>query len=205
MSTRTKFKELTQVATQLEELTGMKLGIRTHYGQGVRLIRYLQASSGEADVSPILPASQLLDWMRAYGQGWQDGQPSAYGRHHNPRARRTKRRTGLIRDVRFFREHGGGVVGEATQGALSLARAEREMRRRGWTVEWRDDPDADWSWLDQPGFEKEKVKDHEVYGAVLRDRHGTVLASLWGIFDPDAKYQRVVEAELASEALHGLR
>lgn len=127
------------------------------------------------------------------------------GMKGNPRARRTKRRTGLIRDVRFFREHGGGVVGEATRGALSLARAEREMQRRGWTVEWRDDPDADWSWLDQPGFEKEKAKEHEVYGAVLRDRRGTVLASLWGIFDPDAKYQRVVEAELASEALHGLR
>jgi hypothetical protein len=123
--------------------------------------------------------------------------------HRDNRPRRTSRRMGLIKDMRFFREHGGGVVGEAARGALSLARAEREMERRGWRVEWVPDDDADWSWLDQPGFEKEKARDHEVYGAILKDRHGEVLASLWGIFDPDSKYQRVVEAELASEALAG--
>ncbi len=122
----------------------------------------------------------------------------------NPRSgrpRRTQRRKGLIRDMQFFRRHGGGVVGEAARGALSLARAEREMTKRGWTVEWVPDDNADWSWLDQPGFEREKAKEHEVYGAVLKDRHGKVLASLWGIFDPDRHYMRVVEAELASEAL----
>lgn len=124
--------------------------------------------------------------------------------HRDNRPRRTRRRMGLIKDMRFFREHGGGVVGEGSRGGLDLARAEREAERRGWHVEWVPDDDADWSWLDQPGFEKEKARDHEVYGAVLKDRHGNVLASLWGIFDPDSKYQRVVEAELASEALSGL-
>jgi hypothetical protein len=119
----------------------------------------------------------------------------------NPRPRRTQRRVGLIKDVRFFRAHGGGVVGEATKGALDLARAEREMQRRGWTVEWVPDDAADWSWMDQPGFERERERDHEVYGAILKDRDGEQLASLWGIFDPDKHYMRVVEAELASEAL----
>jgi hypothetical protein len=40
---------------------------------------------------------------------------------------------------------------------------------------------------------------------VLKDGDGNVLASLCGITDPDSNYRRVVEAELASEALHNER
>lgn len=116
-------------------------------------------------------------------------------RSHRPR--RTKRRMGLIKDMRFFREHGAQLVGHASRVGLDLARAEREMEKRGWTVEWHWDDDADWSWMD----ERQRKQEHEVYYAVLKDRKGEVLASLGGIFDPDNKYRRVVEAELASEAL----
>ncbi len=132
---------------------------------------------------------------------WAALQQLKQGVHENPRPRRTRRRMGLIKDMRFFRQHGGGVVGEAARGALDLARAEREAERRGWRTDWEYDEGADWSWLDQPGFEREKAKEHEVYVAILRDKNGYVLASLGGIFDPDRRYMRVVEAELASEAL----
>jgi hypothetical protein len=107
----------------------------------------------------------------------------------------------LAPTVAFFKRHAGGIVGEASKGALALARAERYARDHDWETEWKWDDDADWSWLDQKGFEKEKAKDHEVYYAVLRNKNGTVLASLGGIFDPSREYQRVVEAELALEAM----
>jgi hypothetical protein len=130
-------------------------------------------------------------------------------RQRGNRPRRTQRRQRLIRDVQFFRREGGGIVGQATKGALDLARAEREMQRRGWVVTWEDDQDADLSWMD----DKERERPHEVYVAVLWNtdpepgymgRHhmkATALASLGGIVDPSREYRRVVEAELASEAL----
>ena len=132
----------------------------------------------------------------------------AVGVHENPsrRPRRTRRRAGLIRDVRFFREHVGGVVGEAERGGLALTRAERYAADHGWTVVWEDDPDADWSWM----TEREQKQPHEVYVALLYDRDPAdrtsrlrprILASLGGIFDPSPQYRRVVEAELALEAM----
>lgn len=142
-----------------------------------------------------LIASQMLDQLRR-------------GVHVNPsrRPRRTRRRMGLIKDVRFFREQAGGVVGEAQRGALALTRAERYAADHGWTVVWEDDPDADWSWMS----EREQQQPHEVYVAILYDRDPAdrtsrlrprVLASLGGIFDPSPEYRRVVEAELALEAM----
>lgn len=124
-------------------------------------------------------------------------------RRRGNRPRRTARRRALIQDMQFFRQHGGGVVGEAARGALDLARAEREMERRNWYVLWEPDQDADLSWMS----DKERAEEHEVYCAVLvgPSKHGfstsDVLASLCGIVDPSREYKRVVEAELASEAL----
>lgn len=122
------------------------------------------------------------------------------GRSENPKARKTARRTRLLKEIAFFKRHAGGQVGHASEGALELARAEKYADDHGWKVVWATDDDADWSWLDQPGFEREKAKDHEVYRAYLQDKDANVLASLSGIFDPDQNYTRVVEAELALEA-----
>lgn len=197
---RTSKRDLDQMARHLASMTGLPVRVSWAYGQP-----RLESEDGAHEISPRLPSGQLMDWMRAFVTGFGECENKylrrRMGLNPAPRPRRTRRRAGLIRDVRFFREHGGGVVGEATRGALGLARAEREAERRGWLVEWEWDDDADWSWLDQPGLEREKARDHEVYVATLKDRQGRALASLGGIFDPDDKYRRVVEAELAYEAL----
>jgi len=106
--------------------------------------------------------------------------------------------------VDFFRKHAGYAVraGESkarakTRGAQALARAEAEAEARGWTVEWEHDPE-EWQGDDERPF--------EVLTAVLRDANGDVLASLGGIGmtgnrKTDRDYGRVIEAELAAEAL----
>jgi len=154
-----------------------------------------------------LPQDDLERFVGA-GKVPSEGRISGYPRENRPR--RTARRRGLIRDMQFFREQAGYVVGERSKGALDLARAEREMKRRGWVVTWQPDNDADLSWMS----DEERAQDHEIYGAILwdrdpvnmlartpRERKAQQLASLWGIVDPSSEYQRVVEAELASEAL----
>lgn len=91
--------------------------------------------------------------------------------------------------INFFRRHAsykralGETVAEAKRKiALRLARAEAEAAARGWRVEWEGDPDAE-------------------YGAVLRDLDGHVLASEWGLPRMTREKRRVVEAELAAEAM----
>jgi hypothetical protein len=102
------------------------------------------------------------------------------------------------KDYQFFFKQAGYVVGERAKGALNLARAEQYAEQHGWSFDWTPDDDADWSWMD----DKERKREHEVFGCVLRDENGNAIESLWGIFDPDENYQRVVQAELASEAMH---
>jgi hypothetical protein len=104
----------------------------------------------------------------------------------------------------FYRHAGWGYTpGKETKaqgrkrGAKALARAEAEASARGWRVDWEGDPEE----YQMGDAETEHPK--EVLGAVMRDEHGHVLASLWGIGDPDRNYSRVVEAELALEALGG--
>lgn len=100
--------------------------------------------------------------------------------------------------IAFFAKHAGYAARSGETRAVAkrragkaLARAEAEASARGWRVEWEGDPeDSD---------EYEGVR--EVLGAVLRDEHGKVLSSLWGIADPTRAHARVVEAELALEAL----
>ena len=109
--------------------------------------------------------------------------------------------TSMIRAYRFFFAHAGYIVGERAKCALGLARAERYARNNDWEAEWVADDDADLSWMSDEG----RSEPHEVLGCILRDSNGNVLASLWGITDPTFGYTRVVEAELASEALYNER
>lgn len=122
----------------------------------------------------------------------------------------------LRRSFRFFLEHAGYRVGHHAEDALSLARAEGDADKIGVQFIWKQDDDADFSWLTQTDergrylFSKhEREREHEVTWcrAVLPCaehgvdcEHAVTLASLSGIFDADQNYMRVVQAELASEA-----
>jgi hypothetical protein len=101
------------------------------------------------------------------------------------------------RAVAFFRKNAGGVVGREDEYARELAHAEQEATARGWAVEWHDDPEG---WDSLGDIDPETVK--EMLYAVLKDENGNVLTSLGSIVDPDRAYGRVVEAELALEALN---
>lgn len=104
----------------------------------------------------------------------------------------------LIRRYRFFFENAGYVVGQRAVCALSLARAEQHAWDNDWQCSWEWDDCPDLSWMS----EEELKQEHEVLCCVLKDGDGNVLGSLCGITDPDNSYRRVVEAELAAEALH---
>jgi hypothetical protein len=79
--------------------------------------------------------------------------------------------------------------------AMKLAKAEQLAEEQGWTVEWDYDQDEY-----QLGDAEDKVPD-EVLVAVLKDADGHLLESLGGIGDPSPSYQRLVDAELALEAM----
>ena len=97
---------------------------------------------------------------------------------------------------RFFQANAGFIVGRAAEYALSLARAEEHASAHGWYTEWRHDDEGMRDWHCHCGCQPS-----EVLACILYDGACNVLASLWGIGDPDRSYRRVVEAELASEAL----
>lgn len=91
------------------------------------------------------------------------------------------------------------------EAARDLAAAEEHAEDAGWAVEWEHDQDPDISWMDDEQLEEMDRGVTEMLTAVLKDEDGNVLAALGGIHlsargrrDP---YGRVVEAELASEAL----
>ena len=104
----------------------------------------------------------------------------------------------LLRAYRFFVANAGYVVGHCAECALNLARAEQHARENDWCAAWVDDDCPDLSWMS----DEERQKPHDVLGCVLKDSTGNVLASLWGITDPDNNYMRVVAAELSSETLY---
>ena len=98
--------------------------------------------------------------------------------------------------VNFFRRHAGyskganeSISSAKRRRATALARAEAEATARGWRVEWEGDPDGD----PNTGV--------AALGAVLRGSDGEHLSSLWGITDMSRDHKRVVEAELALQAL----
>lgn len=86
---------------------------------------------------------------------------------------------------RFFHANAGGIVGQSALGAWDLAKAEEVASDRDWQVTWEYDDF-------EPGSEC----------AILHDEEGNVLASLGGIGGATDEYRRVVQAELASEALY---
>jgi hypothetical protein len=103
----------------------------------------------------------------------------------------------------FFYEHAGWSYDPATEtsdegrwrGAEVLARAEREARARGWSVEWEYDPDPD------------PVTDYPQYRVALVNDEREILASIGSVDlgpdgGPDAHpYVRVLGAELAWDVI----
>src|SRR5262245_2759984 len=105
---------------------------------------------------------------------------------------------------RFFWKHAGysyGPTQTRAEGrrecARELAGAEAWAERMGITFEWiPDNQEWDLDAEEQP---------REVLGCVVRYSTGTIGPSLWGIGDPSRNYGRVIEAELALEALEEIR
>lgn len=108
----------------------------------------------------------------------------------------------FLKAVKFFTENGGyrqrpneSETVARRRSAESLARAEQYAFDHDWRVDWVVDPEP----YEMGDAEDEVPK--EVFGAVLYDAAGKPLDSLWGIGDPTREYRRVVEAELALEAM----
>lgn len=114
----------------------------------------------------------------------------------------------------FFYEHGGysRTQGETEeQGRRRSAKesqiAEEYAREQGWYFEWDDDSDCigcECGQSDCPCFVSggRVTEDHQPqYCALYSEPGGDVLASLSGICGADANYRRVVQAELAWEAM----
>ena len=107
---------------------------------------------------------------------------------------------GLGPAERFFYAHAGyshkpGVESPEqgrTRGAKALARAEAHASRHGWRVAWKEDRDCD---------PEDYEHGEDVLWARLLDGGGKGLGSLGCIVGADANYRRVVEAELALEAM----
>jgi hypothetical protein len=124
----------------------------------------------------------------------------------------------LYRRYRFFKENGGYCVGSRAISAVALARAEQwaEDNDIDYTWEWDTDGDlgdhacwcrderrreAGYSSFGMPESQRRLGQcAHEIEACVL-EYQGEVLASLCGIIDADRTYRRVVEAELALEAM----
>ena len=123
-------------------------------------------------------------------------------------------RTELISAYRFFREHAGYRVGHSAETAMALARAELRARDLSLIFMWEDEsepwdgdvPLAPTDLLEWAAcYEPKEGRDYS-RGYFDRKDCGRILASLGmvattGYSDP---YRRVVEAELASEALDTL-
>lgn len=128
----------------------------------------------------------------------------------NTQTGRTRRAKILREATAFFHANAGygydPKTETAEQGrkrcAVSLARAERDARSAGITFEWGYDPDGCIGCdCGQSDCKCSTGEDHEVLDCVARDRDGVIVASLGAICEPSREYRRVVEAELAQEAL----
>jgi hypothetical protein len=116
---------------------------------------------------------------------------------------------------KFFYDHAGfsypsgadaaGRERAKIDQAKALARAEAEAEERGWTVEWSHSENPDTSWMNDEQLEDYESGRTEILDAVLFDEEGNVIGSLGEVGlsarGPRDPYGRVVEAELALEAL----
>ena len=104
----------------------------------------------------------------------------------------------LLSAYRFFSEHAGWSTppGKACC-ALAYARAERDARTLGYTFAWTADPEPS-------EYQDHKGRWHTDYDAEMCeiiDPDGRCTGSLRGIIGATPAYRRVIEAELASEAI----
>jgi hypothetical protein len=126
------------------------------------------------------------------------------------RSKEAKARKRLTVGQFFFYRNAGYSYDSKTetpeQGRLrcakELADAETIGQRLGYVLEWDFDECPDLSWMS----DEEREHDHEVLCCRIPDPENTrhSLASLYGITDPDSRYRRVIEAELAAEAIADL-
>lgn len=79
--------------------------------------------------------------------------------------------------------------------AHDYEKAELWATKNGYRFDWQDDPDCSGDGDDTPEERK---------ACIMTDEDGQVVASLWGIGDPSGEYMRVIEAELAVEAMDNL-
>ena len=106
----------------------------------------------------------------------------------------------------FFKNHAGYIVGKKALCALNLAKSEAlaEANSNRVRFEWQYDDSGDrgpedWGWPEKE-IKRFWESDHYVEGCVLYiDDEPT--ESLWGIWDADTSYRRVIEAELFSQYL----
>jgi hypothetical protein len=126
------------------------------------------------------------------------------------RSKEAKARKQLTPDQFFFYQNAGYSYDKTTETAeqgrqrcaKGLAEAETIGQRLDYVFEWEFDQDPDLSWMS----DEEREQEHEVLCCRIVDpeRPKYSLASLCGITDPDYNYRRVVEAELAAEAIADL-
>ncbi len=113
-----------------------------------------------------------------------------------------------IKAYHFFKSNAGYVVGQRAKGALHMAKVERlrlmaeDAGRLSYSWVYDNDTDRgpiDWGWSEKE-IARWNQSRHEVEYCDL-EIDGECVASLGGIWDADANYRRVVEAELMSEYL----
>ena len=112
-----------------------------------------------------------------------------------------------LADVQFFYDNAGWSYDPSsetseqgrTRWAIQLMEAEDHAFREGYRYEWANDWEGDHSYTKQSEFEGYEVATCET--CTLYDEDGNVLASLGCIDDATDDYRRVVQAELAYEAM----
>lgn len=117
----------------------------------------------------------------------------------------------LTGQQQFFYENAGFSYDPKTETAeqgkrrraVELAEAETIAARNDWYVEWeQDDSECMGCSCESADCPCSTGEPHETLGAVLRNDQDRVLASLWGICGATSDYRRVVEAELAADAIY---
>lgn len=105
--------------------------------------------------------------------------------------------------IQFFQTHAGWCSPPGKMAcAFALAKAEADAELLGMRFEWFEDEEGCLGCT--CGDKRCKCSTgeaHEVLCCVARDAQGRIVASLGGICEPSHEYKRVVEAELAQEAL----
>lgn len=126
---------------------------------------------------------------------------------------RTRRAQQLRQAAAFFFEHAGYSYDPKTETAeqgrkrcaVEMARAERDARKRGIDFTWEYDSDGcvgcDCGSDSCACATGEPHRVETCYAIIETESIGECVASLSGICEASGDYKRVIEAELASEAL----